>query len=95
MKSILQQLYDGQLAPVEQDIPRTLEYRKLRQAQHRSYEDFIGHLKELEPESAERFIKIMDEQLDRVPIEYSQSFIGGFCLGAKMMIEVYQSDFGK
>ena len=47
----------------------------------------------MEPPLAKRFIEIMDEQLDTVPIEMSEMFIDGFRLGARMMIEIYQADF--
>ena len=38
------------------------------------------------------FESIMDEQLDILPYDFSQSFIDGFRLGAKMMLEIYGDD---
>ncbi len=35
----------------------------------------------------------MDEQLDLYPVEISEMFIDGFCLGARMVIEIYQNKF--
>lgn len=43
MKSLLLQLYDGEVYPAEQYTPRTAEYRKLRQEHYKHYEDFIKH----------------------------------------------------
>lgn len=34
----------------------------------------------------------MDEQLDVIPTEFSEMFIDGFRLGARIMIEVFQGD---
>lgn len=46
----------------------------------------------LNPPLDKRFIKIMDEQLDVIPYEFSEMFIDGFKLGAKMMAEVFRSE---
>lgn len=93
MKSLLLQLYGGEIFPAEQYTPKTEEYRKLRREHCKHYEDFIKQLKVLDPPLDKRFIEIMDEQLDVFPLEMSEMFIDGFCLGARMMIEIYQKDF--
>jgi urease accessory protein UreF len=93
MKSLLQQLYSGSISPADQYVPKTEEYRKMRQEHFHHYESFIKILEKLEPPQHERFIEIMDEQLDTAPLEFSAMFINGFRLGARMMIEVYQHDF--
>ena len=93
MKSLLLQLYDGEVFPADQYTPRTETYRKMRQEHYKHYDEFIKQLKLLEPPLAKRFNEIMDEQLDTVPIEMSEMFIDGFRLGARMMIEIYQADF--
>ena len=49
MKSLLLQLYNGEVYPAEQYTPKTAEYRKLRQEHYNHYEDFIKQLKLLEP----------------------------------------------
>ena len=54
--------------------------------------DFIEVLAKLEPPLDKRFVKIMDEQLDVIPFEFSEMFIDGFKLGAKMMAEVFRSE---
>ena len=93
MKSILLRLYDGEFYPAEQFNLKTEEYRSLRQKQYQHYEDFIEKLKSLDPPLHEKFIDIMDEQLDTVPLELSGTFLDGFRLGARMMIEIYQSNY--
>lgn len=69
MKSLLLQLYDGEVFPAEQYTPKTEEYRKLRQEHYKHYEDFVKQLKVLEPPLDKRFVEIMDEQLDTLPKE--------------------------
>ena len=54
------------------------------------YDDFIELLAKLEPPLDKRFVKIMGEQLDVIPFEFSEMFIDGFKLGAKMMAEVFR-----
>ena len=86
MDKILHDLYNGEINPIEQYRPMTEEYKALREKQYQHYEDFI---KKLGSPLDKEFIRIMDEQLDTVPIEFSETFIDGFRLGARMMIEVF------
>lgn len=95
MDRILQQLYNGEIYPAEQFNPMLDEYKELRKKQYQNYADFIKELEQLQPPLHERFIKIMDEQLDTVPLELSQMFIDGFRLGAKMMIAVFEDEYKK
>ena len=93
MKSILLRLYDGEIYPPEQFNLKTEEYRSMRQAHYQHYEDFIEQLKSLDPPLHEKFIDIMDEQLDEIPLELSGTFLEGFRLGARIMIEIYQGNY--
>ncbi|WP_027398820.1 DUF6809 family protein [Anaerovorax odorimutans] len=87
MGKILKALYDGKLYPAEQYQPMTEDYIVLLKNHYENYENFIEKLgSPLDKE----FIKIMNEQLDIVPFELSETFIDGFRLGAKMMIEVFE-----
>lgn len=90
MKNILEQLYDGEIFPAEQYFPKEKEYRKKYQEHYNHYEDFIEILSKLEPPLDKRFIKIMDEQLDEIPYEFSGMFIDGFRLGVRIMAEVFR-----
>lgn len=92
MDKILKALYEGELYPAEQYRPMTEEYIALRKKHHQSYEDFI---RKLGSPLDEEFIHIMDEQLDAVPFELAETFIDGFRLGAKMMIEVFEDKYQK
>ena len=92
MKSILSELYEGNIFPAEQYSPRIEEYRQIHQSHYKQYNNFIETLSKLEPPLDKQFIKIMDEQLDVIPFEFSEMFIDGFKLGAKMMAEVFRSE---
>ena len=92
MKNVLEQLYNGEIFPAEQYAPKSEEYRKIHQGHYSHYEDFIVVLAKLEPPLDKQFIKIMDEQLDVIPFEFSEMFIDGFKLGAKMMAEVFRDE---
>ena len=91
MNSVLQQLYNGELCPAEQYQPLQTENQNMRLEHSRHYTDFINVLRQLEPPLDKRFIEIMDEQLDTIPLDFSSMFIDGFCLGAQMMIEILGS----
>lgn len=90
MKNVLEQLYDGEIFPVEQYSQKEREYRKIYREHYSHYEDFIETLSRLEPPLDKRFIEIMDEQLDEIPYEFSGMFIDGFRLGARIMVEVFR-----
>ncbi len=36
----------------------------------------------------------MDNQIDVIPYEFSEMFINGFRLGARIMIDIFQGDLG-
>ena len=92
VKNVLEQLYNGEIFPTEQYAPKCEEYRKIHQGHYHHYEDFIVVLAKLEPPLDKRFIKIMDEQLDVIPFEFSEMFIDGFKLETKMMAEVFRDE---
>lgn len=94
MKNILEQLYNGEIFPAEQYAPKGEEYRKIYQGNYNHYDDFIELLAKLEPPLDKRFVKIMDEQLDVIPYEFSEMFIDSFRLGARIMIDIFQGDLG-
>ena len=86
MKSILTELYEGNIFPAEQYSPRSEEYRQIHQNHYKHYDNFIETLSKLEPPLDKQFIKIMDEQLDVIPYE--------FRLGARIMIDIFQGNLG-
>lgn len=90
MKNVLEQLYDGEIFPAQQHSPKEREYRKIYQEHYSHYEDFIKTLSGLEPPLDKRFVEIMDEQLDEIPYRFSEMFIDGFRLGARIMAEVFR-----
>lgn len=92
MKSILSELYEGNIFPAEKYSPRSEEYRKIHQRNYQHYDNFIEILSKLEPPLDEQFIKIMDEQLEVIPYEFSEMFIDGFRLGARIIIDIFQGD---
>lgn len=90
--SVLLQLYCGEISPCEQYQPKAQEYRRRVQEYCRQEGEFVEKLRALEPELASEFLAILDSQTDEVPLKLSEMFIDGFCLGARLMAEVYQRD---
>lgn len=89
MRSILHQLYYGDLSPATQYEGRLEEYRQLREKHQREYQAF---LQGLEPRQRKDFIRILDQQFATIPMEYADAFADGFQLGAKMMLAVLAPD---
>lgn len=92
MKNILSLLYQGKISPIEQYAPKSEEYRKAHQAHLHHYDDFIETLASLNPPLDKRFVEIMEEQSALIPYEFSEMFIDGFRMGAKMMMEILKED---
>lgn len=90
MDKILQALYNGEIFPAEQYRPLIEEYKILRKKHYKHYKDFI---QKIGSPLDQEFKRIMDEQLDTLPLELSGMFIDGFRLGARMMIEVFEDTY--
>lgn len=89
MRSILHQLYYGEISPSAQYEGRLEEYHQLREKQHQEYQTFVEGL---EPQQKEEFLRIMNHQFDTIPMEYADTFADGFRLGVKMMLAVFQKE---
>lgn len=89
MNKTLRALYEGEIFPAEQYLPKVEEYKMLHEKQYKHYADFVEKLgSPLDKE----FKQIMNEQLDTLPLEFYQMFVDGFRPGAKMMIEIYEDE---
>lgn len=87
MQEMLRELYGGSIYPSEQGRPKTEEYSVL-------VKNFSKHKEEFKQKIGVHFYdelqRIMDEQFNIFDLELEQAFINGFCLGARMIIEVYE-----
>lgn len=88
MKSVLRQLYDGEINPMEDCMPALTSYRELRREHLSLYESFV---EELEPSQRKKFLVLMDQMEEFAPLEVSEMFLGGFRLGVRMMAEVFET----
>lgn len=86
MKSVLLQLYSGEINPSQHYIPTSQQYKSISSESFQYYEDFLSHL---DSPLKEQFLAFMDKHLGTTPYESSEMFIQGFRLGVKMMIEVF------
>ena len=89
MKTILHQLYHGEISPATQYEARLEEYYQMQKRHSQEYKAFV---QSLEPRQRKEFIKIMDQQFDTIPMEYADTFVDGFQLGVKMMFAVFQKE---
>ena len=82
---ILQDLYHGRISPEEHYKPLIADFITHQKEYYRHYDEFMEKIgSPLDKE----FESIMDEQLEMLPFDFSQTFIDGFRLGAKMMMEI-------
>lgn len=84
-KSLLQRLYDGEVFPAEQILPKTRSYREIARklGQEREY------IRErLSQGDRERFDAMESLSLELADIYGHEEFSYGFRLGAALMIEV-------
>lgn len=92
MKDILLSLYKGSINPEAQYHSKCEEFKAARNKYCDHYDDFVKALSKLDPALAKQFMDIEDEQLSMLPAEYSETFISGFRLGARMMLEILDDD---
>lgn len=86
MKSVLKQLYDGEIAPMEQFRPTLNEYRRMWEE---SLENDKSFLKKLDEPMRKEFETLMEEHFNLIPIEMAQVYTDGFKLGVRMMCESF------
>ncbi len=86
--SILEQLYNGVIAPYHDSETQLEALKKQNGLAHGAYDDFS---QKLDANLQIEFEKVMDEHIQLLPLEMTQSFINGFKLGVNLMIEtIYQ-----
>lgn len=90
-KSLLQQLYDGEIYPAEQIVPKSPEYRELS----RKLSDEKEYLQaQLSASNGERF-KEMENLFQEITSLYGyENFFYGFRLGVGLMIETLTAGKG-
>ena len=87
--TILEELYNGNINPSEKFIKKDSEYRSLMN----EYAEQIDKLTAiLDNGEKELFEKIMETGVSIGYISDKENFIGGFCLGARIMIEIPNRD---
>lgn len=83
--SILKDLYYGNIEPSQRFIKKDSEYKKIQG-------EFVDCLEELNAtltEEQKRLrVQIEDKSLAMCCISEEERFIDGFCMGAKMMLEI-------
>lgn len=85
MQKILEQLYDGEIYPNEQPNIRVKGYKEIKDAAFQAYEAFEDKLCKPMKDELDEF---MGKHMEMSCIEDKQSFIDGFKLGARLMIEI-------
>lgn len=92
MKSILSQLFDGEIYPIRDCLPYSEEYLNKQSTSNQHQEDFIKKLKKLDPSLCEEYLKTDEEILAVNYLAGKEAFIYGFCLGTKIISEVLTKD---
>lgn len=90
MKSILEQLYNGEIFPAEQYRHNGKGSQKNCQEDYSRYDEFVEILRKQEPPLDKLFDEVMNEQFGEIQDECSGIFISGFRLGARIMAEVFR-----
>ncbi|MBP3633806.1 MAG: hypothetical protein J6J43_04440 [Oscillospiraceae bacterium] len=91
MNFILQDLFYGNIAPLDQLCVNTPEYRELRQATLQKYEHFSHVLEQLDSKLPPELDVVLEGQADCAAQETEQAFCDGFRLGARIILEILQA----
>lgn len=85
--SVLEELFNGNINPTEKYIKKGSEYQKL----HQELTDYIDELLPLLNGDEQAICeKIADNASKLSYITEKERFIEGFCLGAKLVLEILQ-----
>ena len=89
--SIIEDLWYGNISPCERDIKRSSEYADVLERIVQLETDLHARLNDEEKEILERFVNYTNEMCC---ISEREMFVRGFTLGAKLIIEVMNSENG-
>lgn len=84
MKSILLELFQGEIAPLDRYETNLKEYKEQWDNMLKNENSFV---KKLDDPLREEFEKLMDDHIDLIPFEMSDIFVEGFRIGARIMLE--------
>ncbi len=86
MESILEQLYNGEIAPYSK---YKLTFTQLKEKRDTAYHGYDAFLNKLPDGLKKEFRKLIDEHLDLLPLEMEENFMDGFRIGVRLMAEVF------
>lgn len=86
LKSILLELFQGEIAPLDRHEAILKEYREQREKIIKYENSFV---KKLDGPFRAEFEQLMDEHFNLIPLEMSDVFAEGFRIGARMMLESF------
>ena len=92
MKSILKQLYDGEIFPGEHMNTALKEYKEKRKNFLNKQGLFIDKLDKYDTELKFELDDVIAELYEFIPMEMAQSFADGFILCMRMIIETLYID---
>lgn len=92
MKSILHQLYEGELTPIEDYQPLLQEHQKLLERQSLRCSRIQKELEKLNPDLLATFTELMENYERETYFDTAQMYVDGFCLGMKIMAEAYNME---
>ncbi len=88
-KTIIRQLFFGELHPWERFVPNDSDLRKASNRVGKLVEEWKEHHS---PEEAEQLQEIVDTLYQYSSILEAEAFESGFRLGGKMMLDILQPD---
>lgn len=92
MNDILEDLFCGKIRPVDEIMPNSQDYEKVRDQRICKIDNLIERLKCVDPSLKTEFMEILDLEGEIGSYEVSQTFITGFRLGARIMAAIFEDD---
>lgn len=88
---VIEQIYDGSLAPEGQYRPKIDAYNKMQQKHMSKYDELMSYLQRHDKSMAAMLQAYNDELFELPALETESVFVDGFRLGALLMIEIMTS----
>ena len=92
MRSTLLQLYHEGLFLPSSHNDQIAQHRNKRRMCYQKHDDFIAKIRAVDPKLEPEFEKIMEEFLECELLELPETFVEGFRMGAKLMLDIFAQE---
>lgn len=88
MKSLIEQLYYGKLAPYADPPPKSARAKAAQERYEQAYDALAN---KLEPELRRELHRLLEARTEESSYDMAAGFVQGYCFGARMMMDMMET----